>query len=412
MPGVLAKVESVSPLDAVDVLAKEFARSWHASSVSFLIADYGGDHLARLVHATSGTSDPTGTPTPSSTHRSADAAPVIPIDGTWQGQVLRTQQSLLVPGGGGVWVFAPVTSRGEAIGVLEALLPDAPAADQARGDIAAAAHLLAYVVVTNRRYTDLFEWGQRGVLFDLAAEMQRRLLPASFTCEAGHCTIAGWLEPARSAAGDTFDYILGRDQVHASLTDAMGHAVPAALLATLAVAALRQSRRRGDTLAEQADYANQSLNELAGPDEFVTGLLLRADLVTGTASLINAGHPRPYLMRDGVVELLPIEADLPFGIFPRTSYQVHQLQLRPGDRLLMVTDGMIERNAAGLDLPKELINTRDLHPRETVQQLIRQVASHGDLMDDATVLCLDWNSHHTYRDADTGADPAHASSAV
>jgi hypothetical protein len=40
--------------------------------------------------------------------------------------------------------------------------------------------------------------------------MQRRLLPASFTCEAGQATIAGWLEPARTAAGDTFHYILDR----------------------------------------------------------------------------------------------------------------------------------------------------------------------------------------------------------
>jgi serine phosphatase RsbU (regulator of sigma subunit) len=103
-------------------------------------------------------------------------------------------------------------------------------------------------------------------------------------------------------------------------------------------------------------------------------------------SLINAGHPPPFLLRQGAVDLLQVEADLAFGVFPDTKYHVHDLQLRPGDRLLLVTDGMIERNAASIDLPRELIATRDLHPRETVQHLIRQVAAGGDLRDDATVM--------------------------
>ena len=114
----------------------------------------------------------------------------------------------------GAWACVPVSSRGETIGVLEVRLPAVPA-NQIRDDIVAAAHVLPYVVVTNRRYTDLYEWGQRGAFFDLAAEIQRRLLPASFTCEAAQFTVAGWLEPARTAAGDTFDYILDRGHLHA-----------------------------------------------------------------------------------------------------------------------------------------------------------------------------------------------------
>jgi hypothetical protein len=102
--------------------------------------------------------------------------------------VLRTQRPLVRQDPGGGWVYVPLTSRGEAIGVLETRLPRGPG-DQTTVDIAVAAHVLAYVVVTNRRYTDLFEWGQRRVSFDLAAEMQRRLLPASFTCEAAQATI-------------------------------------------------------------------------------------------------------------------------------------------------------------------------------------------------------------------------------
>ena len=404
-PALMAAVESASPLDAVDVVAAELARSWRADLVTFLITDYGGDNLVRLSSVTASGPGQKGTD-------AGGESDVVPIHGTVQGQVLRTQQPLVVPDGGGAWVYAPVTSRGEAIGILQTRLPVVPT-DQAVAGIASAAHMLAYVVVTNRRYTDLYEWGQRRVFFDLAAEMQRRLLPASFTCEAAQCTIAGWLEPARSAAGDTFDYILERDTVHISLTDAMGHSVPAALLATTAVAALRQARRRGVDLREQARYTNEALIEHTQPDQFVTGLLLRADLETGAARLINAGHPPPFLVRDGTVSVLHVEADPPFGMFAGTGYHVHEFDLRHGDRLLLITDGMIERNAADLDLSEELIATQRLHPREVVQHLIRQVAVHGPLLDDATVLCVDWHGHRaTARNADAGADLARASAAL
>jgi hypothetical protein len=54
-----------------------------------------------------------------------------------------------------------------------------------------------------------------------AAEIQRRLLPTSLTCEAGQFTVAGAVEPAGDVGGDTFDYSLDRDTLHMSLTDGL-----------------------------------------------------------------------------------------------------------------------------------------------------------------------------------------------
>ena len=126
--------------------------------------------------------------------------------------------------------------------------------------VSRAAHTLAFVVIANRRHTDLFEWGQRTTPFTLAAEIQRRLLPPSFTCEADSFTLSAWLEPAASIGGDTFDYSLARDLLHLSITDAVGHGVHSALTATLCVGGLRNARRRGGTLLEQAQAANQALH--------------------------------------------------------------------------------------------------------------------------------------------------------
>jgi hypothetical protein len=107
--------------------------------------------------------------------------------------------------------------------VLELSLDEAP--DQSTlADVALAAHALAHVVIANRRFTDLFEWGQRSVPLSLAAEVQHRLLPDAFTCEAGQFTLAAWLEPAGEIAGDTFDFAMERDTLHLSMTDAMPRA--------------------------------------------------------------------------------------------------------------------------------------------------------------------------------------------
>jgi serine phosphatase RsbU (regulator of sigma subunit) len=395
--GLLLAVERAAPVQALEALVEELARVLVADQVGFLMADYAGTGLARLVRTGGGTG-------------SDDATEWVPIEGTPQGRVLRTQQVQVESDEAGTWFYAPVTDRGEALGVLEMRLPSTP--DEATAvNAALAGHALAYVVIANSRYTDLYERAQRTLPLSLAAEIQRRLLPASFTCEAAQCTIAGFLEPAATAAGDTFDYSLSRGALYASLTDAMGHDLPAAQLASVLVASLRNGRRRGFDPVQQAGQANQDLLEHTGADEFVTGLLLRVDLASGQARMVNAGHPVPYLLRDGAVELLPHSGHPPFGVID-TDFHDYSLDLHAGDRLLLLTDGMLERNASRLDVSSELRATRDLHPRELVQHLTRRVteAVGGPLRDDATVLCIDWHGGmDTERHVGSGADPSRAS---
>ena len=260
-------------------------------------------------------------------------------------------------------------------------------------DVELAAHQLAYMVIANRRYTDLFEWGQRTVPLSLAAEIQRRLLPASFTCEADQFTLAGWLEPAGQVGGDTFDFSLDRNTLHVSMTDAMGHTVESALLATLVVGALRNTRRRGAGLIEQAQSAHEALLGYAGHGEFVTGQLLRVDLVAQTARVLNAGHPRPFRLRDRRAEEIDLAANQPFGLSAGPSWSEQDFPLEAGDRVIFVTDGMLERNAPSLDIPALMLASGHLHPREAIQYLTHAVldAVGGELRDDATSLCFDWH---------------------
>ena len=310
-----------------------------------------------------------------------------------------------------------MTERGEVIGLLELTLPDRPEAGSL-GEVARLAHVLAFVVIANRRHTDLYEWGQRTRPLTLSAEIQHRLLPGPQTCEAGSFTLAGWLEPASDIAGDTFDFNLARDVLHLSLTDAMGHGVAAALAATLCVGSLRNARSNGASLLEQVALTNQALVEHAaksGLEDFVTGLIGRLDLRTGSMELVNAGHIVPYLARGKQLTRVDLYVDLPLGLFSGASYRSSRVDLEPGDRIVLLTDGMLERNAVNVDIPRAITETRSLHPREAVRALAdRVLEATGDaLSDDATVLCLDWHGGHGRdRVTDNGAERARASAAL
>jgi serine phosphatase RsbU (regulator of sigma subunit) len=423
MGRVLDAAEAASPVEAVESVAGALGLALGATSVSFLIADLSGRGLVRLAHVPLQVSMDPADHTPMAPGERRDLeerATVLPFDGGPAEQAVRGQQVQVLapgsefaePGQTDQWrVLAPVTERGEVIGLLEFLLPEEPDG-VATGEIAQLAHLLAFVVIANRRHTDLYEWGQRTRPLSLSAEIQHRLLPGPQTCEAGAFTLAGWLEPAAGIAGDTFDFSLARDLLHLSMTDAMGHGVAAALSATLCVGSLRNTRNEGASLLEQVAAANLALAEHsagAGLEDFVTGLVGRVDLRTGSMALVNAGHVSPYLARRADVTAVEVPVDLPLGLFPDTPYRSTTLRLAPGDRLVLVTDGMLERNAAGMDLARAIADTRMLHPREAVRDLADRVlaVTDGVLADDATVLCLDWQGGHG-RDRRTvhGADRA------
>src|SRR4051794_35182774 len=296
---VLLAVEKAAPVDAVQAVTRSIGVSLGASWVSFLVADMSGRALVRLVHVPIGAVS-------GGRRQDEDVAMVLLFDGGPQEQALRAQRALVEYVNGEHVVRAPVTQRGEAIGLLEIALSVAPT-DAVVQRVSRAAHTLAFVVIANRRHTDLFEWGQRTSPFTLAAEIQRRLLPSSFTCEADSFTLAGWLEPAASIGGDTFDYSVARGLLHLSITDAVGHGGQSALTATLCVSGLRNARRRGGTLLDQAKAADEALVADASPGSpFATGLLGRLDLSSGVLAVVNAGHPAPLLVRDGAAQPLAL----------------------------------------------------------------------------------------------------------
>ncbi|GLL03089.1 PP2C family protein-serine/threonine phosphatase [Dactylosporangium matsuzakiense] len=408
MATLLGAVEDAAPVDAVESITRELAKALEVVSASFLIADLSGRALVRLAYVPRDEA----APGEAGRRRGDEVATVLPFDGGPAEQALRTQTPQVLAGEEGWTVLAPVTERGEVIGLLELLLPSEPD-ERALAEIGRIAHLLGFVVIANRRHTDLFEWGQRTTPFNLAAEIQRRLLPAAFTCEAGAFTLSGWLEPAASIGGDTFDYALARDTLHFSVTDAMGHGVASALTATLGVGSLRNTRRKGQGIVEQAETANAAVAEHAAVGStFVTAVLGRIDLSSGVCTLVNAGHLPPLLVRGDEIEPLRLPRNFPLGMLAEATFTAGEVQLEAGDRLVIVTDGMRERAAARMDLHAELRKVAGLHPREATRALADAVlrVTGPVLADDATLLIIDWyDEHGRLRRTSAGADQARAS---
>ncbi|MEE4546616.1 PP2C family protein-serine/threonine phosphatase [Streptomyces sp. V4-01] len=377
---LLAAAEAAPPGESVDVVARDLAKRFGADHVSLLLVDLVGQRLVRL----------TATDDEGGAAEGAHRAESTELQGSVYDRVLQSQRQHVEPDGqGGQRVITPVTNRGDCIGVLEMTLQHGD--DVALEQVAAAAHALAYILITDRRFTDLYHVSRRTTRTSLAAEIQHQLLPSSPCCEATQFTLAAGLVPADDIGGDTYDYSLDREVLHVSITDAMGHNADSALLATLLVGALRRARRDNCDALRQAEEAHEAL--LKHRRGLATGQLAGINLESGECELVNAGHPWPLRLRDGAVEEVSLAVNLPFGVPSPSPFRLQRMRLLPGDRLVFLTDGMQERCAKAVDLAALVRATGALHPREVVRTLTTAVreACRDELRDDATVLVLDWH---------------------
>jgi serine phosphatase RsbU (regulator of sigma subunit) len=114
---------------------------------------------------------------------------------------------------------------------------------------------------------------------------------------------------------------------------------------------------------------------------------------------VNAGSPPAYRIEGGAVETVKFEADLPLGLFGSTTYTVQHSTLRSGQRLVLVSDGVLEAEPCDGGEPYgdrrlegALLTTRHLRPHEAVRLIAAGVRSYRSthLRDDATIVCLDW----------------------
>ncbi|WP_307872898.1 PP2C family protein-serine/threonine phosphatase [Paractinoplanes ovalisporus] len=292
-------------------------------------------------------------------------------------------------------IFLPVSARGERIGVLAcAPLPDDPGLSTELAEIAVA---LAHELQAAASGTDRYQSVARTRRLTLAAEMQWELLPARSRIRPSF-GLAGQLEPSYNVRGDSFDWADQDGRLSLSVLNGMGEGVTAALLTSLATYALRNARRAGIPLADQAALADQAVFAEHRGATYVSALLLELDLTTGEMLAVDAGSPRLLLLRDGQVHDEKLTKEFPLGMFEDTDYQVQRFRLEPGDRLMLVSDGIYDAVAetgryGDAALARFVRRAGTLAPLQAVRSLLgdlRAFVGDAELEDDAVAVCLDW----------------------
>ena len=287
----------------------------------------------------------------------------------------------------GVEVYA-FWLRGRANGVMIAFgRPAEPLSELARQ--AAAAITLA------DRYTDVFARAQRRKQPKAAAEIQQSLLPPRIMRVTGG-EVAGNVLPSYEVAGDWFDVIENADGVWIALADGLGGSTRAAASSAVALGALRASRRSGAGIGEALLVMHQTLREMPGPRTEMTAVVARWDPATSELSIANCGHVAPLVLREGA-EVEHMRGSETHGLGGRGSPKPVELvtALTPGDRLVMVSDGVIKcgEGQAGLGV-EGVVRAALRSERETAADTVREVhgavldLAEGELAADATAVCL------------------------
>ncbi|MEV7072433.1 PP2C family protein-serine/threonine phosphatase [Streptomyces sp. NPDC093990] len=345
------------------------------------------------------------------TGRGPDAAAggeEIRIDGTLPGRAYQRVALLAEPprepSGRHRW-WVPVTDGVERIGVLRADTEDDDG--NVRQDLRDLASLVALILLSKRSFSDSYARLVRTEPMNVAAEMQWKLMPPP--AFAGHdVTVGAASEPAYEMGGDAFDYAVSANTLHLSVFDAMGHDTTAGITANVAVAACRNARRQGASLADTSRAVEGVLVSHFGTSRYVTGILADLDLDTGHLTWINRGHHLPLVIRDNrwTAELTCPPAG-PMGTCLELPIVVSRHQMEPGDRLLLYTDGIVDaRDTTGQRFGRDRFvdfvvrhhsGRQTLH--ETLRRLMHAVLDHhsGKLEDDATVLLTEWRAGHQDR---------------
>ncbi len=296
-------------------------------------------------------------------------------------------------------LYLPLAVYGERTGVLSVRLPaDRQDDPELAEDLGLVAETLGRALRLADTATDVYREVRRRKRLTIAAELQWELLPGR-TCAAEEFSLAGQLEPAYTVSGDNFDWSISPESLTLSVSAGMGSGIGAALLTQLTVNSLRNARRSGAGPAEAAELANGIVYGQCGGKAHSATLLVRITLSTGAAEVVDAGSPRMLRVRRGEIEPMTFDEQLPLGMFSDTRYRAQQLDLAPGDRLIIISDGLFSaRSPAGhhygeAPLSAALRSARLQDPNETVRFLISDLLAHGegaDLADDAIAICLDW----------------------
>lgn len=245
---------------------------------------------------------------------------------------------------------------------------------------------------------------------EIAASIQRNLLQRSVPEPEG-VHLVPLQRQANLVGGDWYDVDAHESILTVAVGDASGKGIGAALMATVALSALRAERASGASARQIVARANKALRDATDSDSFTTMLYVTLDCRGGDLRYLNMGHPAPFLLRptagDGPARGYFMEGarNRAVGWFDDPGFEETMVKLDPGDRVILFTDGFLEAKSAEGEvfgdhrLAAALTKLAPLGTDVFAEELVREVESFaaGKLDDDLTMLVLEFQGDPQWR---------------
>lgn len=369
-------LNKVPPFRLGEQLVAEAQRLAGVSSAAIYLVDLDGRQLRRLAGPEL---------FPASLDIAAAVGPEIPLEGF--GPVREMIRGRLPN-----VIVAPMFLRGRATGVIVAL------GSGADDDLREIANVAAVTLALGERYSDQPARVARARPTSAAAEIQQNMLPPRIVRVSG-AMIAGNVTPSYEIGGDWFDYAENPEGTWLGIADTEGNGPRTAALATVLLGAFRAERRTGSgNIATVVRAMHQTVEDLA---EFAAPISSTVALWQGATSIvqwITCGSERPVVVSGEQVVMVG-ESNPPLGDpdFPR-RLRVQSRRLSPRERMLFVSDGLLERpdrggahyGLRGLEATLAEIGASSSAAR-IVHSVTRAAQRHGvdAFEDDATIVVLE-----------------------
>jgi sigma-B regulation protein RsbU (phosphoserine phosphatase) len=235
----------------------------------------------------------------------------------------------------------------------------------------------------------------------IAHDIQMSMVPKTFPPfpDRREFDIYATLVPAREVGGDFYDFFfIDEHRLCFAIGDVSGKGVPASLFMALTKTMFRATGGRQNATAEI--ILSRLNGEICRDNDscmFVTVFCCILDIRTGQVEYSNAGHNLPYVLSNGVVMALPKTGGMALGLTESADFHAGQLLLKPGDRLVLYTDGVTE--AMNKDdqffserrLETTLQGGNGLSSKEVIERVVKEVrrfSTGASQSDDITLLVL------------------------
>jgi serine phosphatase RsbU (regulator of sigma subunit) len=232
----------------------------------------------------------------------------------------------------------------------------------------------------------------------IAATIQRNLLPREGPQVRG-VSFSAHFEPTASIGGDYYDvFNLDKSKLAVAIGDVSGHGLSTGLVMAMVKAAITTLVEEGADEATLFHRLNDLVRRSTERRAFMTLAFTIFDLERGRIRHTNAGHLYPYMLRDGVDAPISIESpSLPLGVRSEITTRTVEVDLREGDTIVYLSDGIVEAQDEEGDpfgfekLERILAEQSDRSPSAIRDAILNAVAQHTGTRpadDDRTVMVL------------------------